>query len=79
MGLVPGVILVSRSTVAPVPSRLLTLLPQYIIMGMTAFWGAMLLLMLFLKLDSARYPLRTYGDLATRLLGPWMGGIAIAL
>lgn len=42
---------------------------MYIVMGFCAWWCGILLWKLFLNLDSARYPVKTYGDLGERLVG----------
>lgn len=39
-------------------------------MGLAALYTGLILWRLFVRLDSLRYPIRTYGDLAHRLLGP---------
>nr|UJH94629.1 Mtr.2 [Starmerella bombicola] len=43
----------------------------YIAFGIFAMIGGKLLNMAFLKLDSDNYPIRTFSDLASRILGPW--------
>jgi len=36
-----------------------------------AAYSGLLLWYMFLKLDSDRYPLRSFGDLGYRIYGPW--------
>lgn len=43
----------------------------YLLFGVFAFLGGLLLWLLFLKLDSARYPIKLYGDLGQRIFGTW--------
>jgi len=40
-------------------------------MFVAATWTGTMLWHLFVKLDSDRYPIRTYGDIAERIYGPW--------
>lgn len=40
-------------------------------MGIVAFYTGCLLWQLFMSLDSDRYPVRSYGDLAQKTLGPF--------
>ncbi len=42
---------------------------MYIVMGFCAWWCGILLWKLFMQLDSARYPIKTYGDLGERIVG----------
>ncbi|KAJ1018439.1 hypothetical protein NDA18_006593 [Ustilago nuda] len=42
---------------------------MYIVMGFCAWWCGIILWKLFLQLDSARYPVKTYGDLGERIVG----------
>lgn len=42
---------------------------MYIAMGFCAWWCGIILWKLFLQLDSARYPVKTYGDLGERIVG----------
>lgn len=42
---------------------------MYIVMGFCAWWCGMLLWKLFLQVDSARHPVKTYGDLGERVVG----------
>ncbi|GAA5912023.1 hypothetical protein JCM8208_006461 [Rhodotorula glutinis] len=44
----------------------------YVIFGIVAGITGVMLQHLFLKLDSVRYPIRTYGDLGGRIYGVWM-------
>ncbi|KAG0203013.1 hypothetical protein BGX28_004567 [Mortierella sp. GBA30] len=41
----------------------------YVVMGIAAFYCGILLWRLFLHLDSDRYPIRTYSDIAERIFG----------
>ncbi|GAA5947707.1 hypothetical protein JCM3765_001044 [Sporobolomyces pararoseus] len=43
----------------------------YILFGVFAFLGGILLWRCFLQLDSARYPIKLYGDLGQRIFGTW--------
>lgn len=43
----------------------------YTVFGFFAGYGGFLLWKLYLSLDSDRYPVRLYGDLAYRIYGPW--------
>lgn len=43
----------------------------YIAFGLFACLGGKLLNMVYLKLDSDNYPVRTFSDLASRIFGPW--------
>ncbi|KDQ54670.1 hypothetical protein JAAARDRAFT_60621 [Jaapia argillacea MUCL 33604] len=43
----------------------------YLIMGAVACYTGLILWHLFLKLDSDRYPIKTYADLAERIFGTW--------
>ncbi|KAJ1026609.1 hypothetical protein NDA13_003986 [Ustilago tritici] len=45
---------------------------MYIVMGFCAWWCGIILWKLFLQLDSARYPVKTYGDLGERIVGHLM-------
>lgn len=54
------------SQVGYVPGVLL-----YFFMGLIAFYTGILLWTQFTKLDSDKYPIRSYGDLAHRLFGTW--------
>lgn len=40
-------------------------------MGLIAAYTGLLLWFLFLKVDSDRYPVKTYGDLSERVFGRW--------
>ncbi|EST05337.1 Amino acid transporter, transmembrane [Kalmanozyma brasiliensis GHG001] len=42
---------------------------MYIVMGFCAWWCGIMLWKLFMNLDSARYPVKTYGDLGERVVG----------
>ncbi|KAJ1026936.1 hypothetical protein NDA16_002229 [Ustilago loliicola] len=42
---------------------------MYIVMGFCAWWCGIILWKLFMQLDSARYPVKTYGDLGERIVG----------
>ena len=42
---------------------------MYIVMGFCAWWCGIILWKLFMQLDSARYPVKTYGDLGERVIG----------
>ncbi|SPO23615.1 related to neutral amino acid permease [Ustilago trichophora] len=42
---------------------------MYIVMGFCAWWCGILLWKLFMQVDSARYPVKTYGDLGERIVG----------
>ncbi|SNX87222.1 related to neutral amino acid permease [Melanopsichium pennsylvanicum] len=42
---------------------------MYIVMGFCAWWCGIILWKLFMQLDSARYPIKTYGDLGERVVG----------
>jgi hypothetical protein len=48
-------------------------------MGIAALYTGLILCRLFVRLDSLRYPVRTYGDMAFRLMGPWMKHICTSL
>lgn len=52
---------------------------MYIVMGFCAWWCGILLWKLFMQLDSARYPVKTYGDLGERVVGGPMRHIFNAL
>ncbi|GAC97645.1 amino acid transporter [Pseudozyma hubeiensis SY62] len=52
---------------------------MYIVMGFCAWWCGILLWKLFMQLDSARYPVKTYGDLGERVVGSWMRWLFNAL
>ena len=41
----------------------------YVLFGAVAALGGTMLCRLFLRLDSVRYPVKTYGDLAGRIFG----------
>ncbi|KAK2464848.1 hypothetical protein APHAL10511_003147 [Amanita phalloides] len=41
----------------------------YFFMGVVAFYSGLVLWRLFIKLNSSRYPLKTYGDIAERIYG----------
>ncbi|KAF3398952.1 hypothetical protein DPV78_007009 [Talaromyces pinophilus] len=43
----------------------------YTILGALAAYGGYQLWVIFIHLDSYRYPIRSYGDLAYRVYGPW--------
>ncbi|EIW74201.1 hypothetical protein CONPUDRAFT_67730 [Coniophora puteana RWD-64-598 SS2] len=43
----------------------------FVVFGIMAAYGGLLLWWMFIKLDSDRLPLRTYGDLAHRIYGPY--------
>ncbi|KAK4701208.1 hypothetical protein P7C70_g5023, partial [Phenoliferia sp. Uapishka_3] len=43
----------------------------YVLFGTIAAITGAMLCRLFLRLDSVRYPIKTYGDLAGRVFGPW--------
>ncbi|KZP01571.1 hypothetical protein CALVIDRAFT_508168 [Calocera viscosa TUFC12733] len=43
----------------------------YFVMGAVACYTGLLLWYLFCRLDSDRFPVRTYGDLAQTIYGPW--------
>jgi len=43
----------------------------YVLFGVFAFLGGLALWKTFLKLDSARYPVKLYGDLGQRIFGTW--------
>ncbi|KDN35714.1 hypothetical protein K437DRAFT_276950 [Tilletiaria anomala UBC 951] len=43
----------------------------YFVMGVMASYAGLLLLQVFCALDSIRFPIKTYGDLAERLIGKW--------
>ena len=51
----------------------------YFIMGCFAAYAALLLMQIFGALDSARFPVKTYSDLAERLLGKWARHIVTLL
>lgn len=40
-------------------------------MGAAALYTGLIIWRLFVRLDSVRFPVRTYGDLADRLFGAW--------
>jgi len=42
---------------------------MYVVMGIMALYTGLILWRLFVRLDSERYPLRSYGDMAERLFG----------
>lgn len=42
---------------------------MYIVMGFCAWWCGIILWKLFMQLDSARYPVKTYGDIGERVVG----------
>ncbi len=42
---------------------------MYIVMGFCAWWCGIILWKLFMQVDSARYPVKTYGDLGERIVG----------
>ncbi|TKY88524.1 hypothetical protein EX895_002512 [Sporisorium graminicola] len=42
---------------------------MYIVMGFCAWWCGIALWKLFCQLDSARYPIKSYGDLGERIVG----------
>jgi amino acid permease len=42
---------------------------MYVVMGIMALYTGLILWRLFVRLDSERYPLRSYGDMADRLFG----------
>lgn len=44
----------------------------FVVFGLAAGFAAYGLQWLFLRLDSSRFPIKTYGDLAHRLVGPWL-------
>ncbi|KAH7925998.1 hypothetical protein BV22DRAFT_1088031 [Leucogyrophana mollusca] len=43
----------------------------YVVFGALAAYSGLLLWWMFLRLDSDRYPMRTFGDLAARIYGTW--------
>ena len=43
----------------------------YAVLGVMAAYSGLLLWHLFLKLDSDRFPLRSFGDLGYRIFGNW--------
>ena len=43
----------------------------FTLFGILAYYSALQLWRMFLGLDSTRYPLRNYGDLAFRIFGNW--------
>ncbi|KAH7910080.1 transmembrane amino acid transporter protein-domain-containing protein [Hygrophoropsis aurantiaca] len=43
----------------------------FFVFGVMAAYGGLLLWWMFLKLDSSRYPVRTFGDLGYRIYGHW--------
>ncbi|PPR06113.1 hypothetical protein CVT24_004213 [Panaeolus cyanescens] len=47
----------------------------YTVMGGMAFYTGLLLWRLFIRLDSPRYPLQSYADIAERIFGPWAGHV----
>lgn len=44
---------------------------MYTVMGVAALYTGLILWRIFVRLDSLRYPIRTYGDMAERLFGTW--------
>lgn len=42
---------------------------KYVVVGVMALYTGLILWRLFVRLDSERYPLRSYGDMAERLFG----------
>lgn len=48
-------------------------------MGVAALYTGLILWRLYVRLDSLRYPIRTYGDMAERLFGPWARHICTSL
>lgn len=54
------------SQVGYVPGILL-----YLSIGITAWYGGMILSSLFLRIDSEKYPVKDYGHLMYKILGPW--------
>ncbi|KAI9836028.1 MAG: hypothetical protein M1819_001639 [Sarea resinae] len=43
----------------------------YFVFGATAFYAGFQMWQMFMVLDSTRYPLKTYGDIAFRIFGAW--------
>ncbi|RAL13124.1 uncharacterized protein BO97DRAFT_450505 [Aspergillus homomorphus CBS 101889] len=43
----------------------------YTVFGLMAYYSGMQLWKIFTSLDSTRYPMRNYGDVAFRIYGPW--------
>lgn len=56
----------SIASIGMVPGVLL-----YILFGIFAFLSGFVIWVLFLKLDSVRYPVKIYGDLGQRVFGTW--------
>lgn len=57
-------LLPSKSQVGYVPGNIL-----YFVFGCAAGYTGLVLWRLFLALDSARYPIKTYSDIAERIFG----------
>lgn len=57
----------------------LSLLYRYTVMGVAALYTGLIIWRLYVRLDSLRYPIRTYGDLADRLFGPWAKNLVTSL
>lgn len=51
----------------------------YFFMGAIAAYTGLVLWQLYVKLDSPRYPIKTYGDLADRIFGPWARNLCTIL
>ncbi|KAJ7281484.1 transmembrane amino acid transporter protein-domain-containing protein [Mycena rebaudengoi] len=62
------------SQVGWVPGSLL-----YFFMGLIALYTGLLLWRLFIRLDSLRYPVRTYADIVERIFGLWARRVCIIL
>lgn len=43
----------------------------YLLFGVFAFLGGLVLWLVFLKVDSSRFPVKLYGDLGQRIFGTW--------
>lgn len=48
-------------------------------MGLAALYTGLILWRLYIRLDSLRFPVRTYGDMAERLFGAWAKHIVTSL
>ncbi|KDQ54669.1 hypothetical protein JAAARDRAFT_135255 [Jaapia argillacea MUCL 33604] len=51
----------------------------YVVMGAVACYTGLILWRLFVKLDSDRYPVKTYADLAERIFGKWFKHLCTVL
>ncbi|KAF9009481.1 transmembrane amino acid transporter protein-domain-containing protein [Cyathus striatus] len=51
----------------------------YFFMGVIALYTGLILWRLFIRLDSLRYPLKTYADLAERIFGRWARHVCTVL